>query len=149
MSDLRANLQTDLVLALKSGDKVASETVRLIIAAIKNFEIDAYPPGSTGTLTDADVLSVLQKQVKKHRESIAAYTAGNRQDLVSKEQVQLAIVERYAPKELTDEELTQIVDEVVGGGDTNFGNVMKHVISKVGGRADGKRISEVVRQKLS
>src|SRR3989344_1310105 len=98
-------IQTDLITALKAGDKTRVGTLRFLVAAVKKYEIDTYPPSSGGKLTDADTSRIVQRQVKTHRESIEAFTKANRQDLVDKEKQELEILIEYMPKELTDAEI--------------------------------------------
>ncbi len=147
MSDLWSRIQFDLQQSLKSGEKARVEAVRLIIAAVKNFEIDAYPPGSNKSLTDEDVIGVLQKLAKRHRESIEAYEKGGRSDLVDKERVQLSVVEKYLPKGLSEDEVRAIVVQVVAQ-EKDCGRVMGMVMGKVKGRADGNMVVTIVREML-
>ncbi|KKS84865.1 MAG: GatB/Yqey domain protein [Candidatus Gottesmanbacteria bacterium GW2011_GWA1_43_11] len=141
-------LKTDLVTAMKSGERLRVDTLRYLIAAIKKYEIDTYPPATGGTLTEADVVKTVQKQVKTHRESIAAFQKGNRQDLVQKEQQELTILEEYLPKELTDAEIKTIVTALKNKGITNFGQLMGIVMKEVGGRASGDRVAAIVKSEL-
>lgn len=133
---------------MKSGDKLRVETLRFLVAAIKKYEIDTYPPGSTNKLSEDDVLKILRKQVKNHEESIAAFQKGNRQDLVDKEVAEMEILKSYLPEDLGDKQLVKIVQSVIGRGMTNFGQVMGVVMKEVGGRAGGERVVKIVKDQL-
>lgn len=88
-------IQSDLTFAQKSRDQARVDTIRFLLGAVFNLQIEKYPPTKGGTLTDADVQSVIKKQVKTHQESIGMFQKANRQDLVSKEKAQLAILQAY------------------------------------------------------
>src|SRR3990167_7554445 len=105
-------LHQDLNNALKGHDKIRVDTLRFLIAAIKKFEIDTYPPGSKGSLTAEDVLRLIRRQVNTHEESIAAFEKGGRSDLVEKEKAELTILKSYLPQELSDVEIREIVSSV-------------------------------------
>ncbi|HCM37787.1 MAG: hypothetical protein UV61_C0008G0044 [Candidatus Gottesmanbacteria bacterium GW2011_GWB1_43_11] len=142
------DLTQDLNQSLKSGDKLRTETLRYLIAAIKKFAIDNYPPASGKELTDEDVTKVIRKQVKTHEESITAFTRGVRPDLVSKETVELAILKTYLPPEMTDEEIRLIVKSVTGSGQMQFGQVMGAVMARISGKAGGDRVGKIVKEEL-
>ena len=141
-------LKTDLITAMKSGERLRVDTLRYLIAAIKKYEIDTYPPVKGGTLTEADVVKIVQKQVKTHRESIEAFQKGNRPDLVAKEQQELTILEQYVPKELTDAEIKTMVVALKNKGMTNFGQLMGMAMKEVAGRAPGDRVATIVKAEL-
>ena len=114
---------------------------------LKNKEIDKKE-----ALTDEEVVSVLQKEVKKRKESIEAFTQGNRPELVRKEREELAVLDKYLPQEMKAEELEKIVQETVSQvgaeGAKDFGKVMGAVMGKVKGRIGGDRVAERVKKAL-
>lgn len=134
--------------ALKGGDSVRLSTLRMLIAAVKNFSISMYGAEADAKLTDANVTEAIKKQAKTHRESIVAFEKGGRADLVEKEKAELAILEGYLPKELTDEELKKFLEPVVSSGETNFGLLMKQAMAVVAGKADGGRVAALLKQML-
>lgn len=142
-------IKTDLTAALKQKEETKSSTLRFLLAAIQNKEIELK---KRGQLTDEEVVAVIQKQVEEHQESIDAYKKGNREDLVKKEEAELAILKTYLPQELPPSELEKIVkatiQEVKASGPQDFGKVMGAVIAKVKGRADGKTVAETVKRLL-
>lgn len=142
---LMTQLRKDLTDSMKQGNAVAVETIRFLISAIKNAAITKYGATGESALTDADVLESVKKQVKSHRESIDAFARAGRKDLVEKESAQLAVLEQYMPKQLSDDELKQIVAPIVAGGETNFGLLMKAAKEAAGDGADGGRISTMIR----
>lgn len=149
-------LKTDIITAQKAGDSVGLSTLRFLLAEINNLTSSKYPPSSGGLpvsgVPDEDVIAVLQKQVKTHHESIVAFQKGNRQDLVDKEKAELAILQKYLACRqagLPEQEIRKIVAEVKAFGLTDFGQVMKEVMGKVKGKADGGMVSKIVRELLN
>lgn len=137
-----------MIAAVKSGDKGRVETLRFLIAAIGNVAIAKYGNQASTALTDEDVVATLKKQVKTHHESIEAFAAGGRNDLVDKEKSQLVILESYLPAAISDEELRKILAPVAASGETNFGLLMGQAMAAVGGKADGGRVASMLKQLL-
>ncbi len=145
---LLEQIQSEMIASLKSGDKLRTETLRFLISAVKKYEIDTYLPGSSGKLTDEDVLKIIRKQVKTHDESIVAFTKGARPELAEKEKAELEILKKYLPIEMSEEEIRKLVKLVVGSGQTQFGPVMGMVMKQVAGRAGGDRVGKIVGEEL-
>jgi len=145
---LKQKLAEDLKQALKSGDKVKRSVLRLVLAAIKNAEIARQV-----TLDDADILGVIAKEARQRRESIEAFTQGDRQDLVAQEEAELAILNQYLPQQMTREEIIvearRVIDEVGAQGPGDKGKVMPKLIAQLKGRADGREINAVVTELLA
>ncbi len=145
---LQERLMADLKEAMRSGDKLRQSVIRLARARIKNAEIAKGKP-----LDDADVIEVLTKEVKQRRESIAEFTKANRQDAVSKEEAELAILLEYLPQQLSREEIIaaaqQVIKEVGAQGPKDKGKVMGKLMPQLKGKAEGKVVSEVVTELLS
>ena len=145
---VRQRLEADLRAAMKAGDQATRDTVRYVLAAIKNAEID-----KRGPLAPADESAVLRRLGKQLTDAIEQYRAGGREDLATREEAQLAVVQRYLPAELSDEELAALVGEVVrevgASGPKEMGKVMPVLMERVAGRADGRRLSAAVRQALT
>ncbi len=145
---LSTQIMTDMKTAMKKKDKTRLATIRLIKAALMNEKI------KLGHELSADEeLTVLSREKKQREESIAEFSKAKRDDLVEQTKKELAIVEDYLPKPLTKEELDQIVvktiAEVGAKGKSDFGKVMKNLMPKVKGRADGKTASALVRNHLN
>jgi len=144
---LRDQLESGLKEALKSGDRVAVSAIRLSLSEIKNAAIDKRRP-----LEDNEVVNILRSGVKKRHESIEMFTKGGRQDLVEKETAELKVLERFLPAGLSAAELEAMVAAAIAEtGATSMkdiGKVMKAVLPKVAGRADGAEINKIVRAKL-
>jgi uncharacterized protein YqeY len=145
---LKQKLTDDLKQAMRDGDTVKRSVIRLTMAAIKNAEIARQT-----TLEDADILGVITKEVRQRKESIDAFKQGNRQDLVAKEEAEMAVLEQYLPQQMTREEIVaevrKVIDEVGAQGLSDKGKVMPQLIAKLKGRADGREINEVVTELLS
>ncbi len=140
-------LSEDLKTAMKSGDKVRVETVRLLRGQLKDFRINQQHEPSA-----EEEVGVLVSAAKKRREAIEAYTKAGRQDLAEKEAAELAVISEYLPKGLTQEEIVAIIEaaikEVGATGAGEVGKVMGKIMSQVKGRADGKLVQQLVRERL-
>ena len=138
-------IQKDLVIALKNKKEVEISTLRLLLSEIHNYQIEKQTE-----LDDEEIVVVLRKEVKKRREAIDAYQKGGRQELADKENQELDVLSKYLPQEIPLEELEKITKEVIEelGASTpsDFGRVMGVVMSKVKGRIDGTKVSEVVKK---
>ena len=155
---LQQRLQDDLRTAMRSGDTVARETIRFLLSAYRNAEIEnrsgvtARPENERGLSAEQEI-ALLQRQVKQRSESIEQFQAAGRSDLVEKERGQLAVIERYLPAQLSDDELGDLVGAAVSesGATTirDMGKVMAVLLPRVAGRADGRRVSEAVRARLT
>ena len=144
---LSEQIMSDMKDAMKARDKVKLNTVRMIKAALMNEKIKAGHD-----LTADEELTVLSREKKQREESIAEFTKANRDDLVAETKQELAIVENYLPKQMTDEELKQAVSQAISEteakGKSDFGKVMKALMPKIKGKADGKAASNAVRKQL-
>ena len=144
---LRDQIGDEMRASMKARDPVRTSTLRLLMTAMKNAQVERGHE-----LEDDEVVEVIGREAKRRRESIDAYTAANRQDLADKEAAELAILESYLPAQLGSDELAALVDEAiaeVGATDAKaMGQVMKAVMPKVKGRADGGAVSAMVKQRL-
>lgn len=145
---LLERLENDLKDAMRAGDRARVSSIRLSLASIRNAAIEKRRP-----LNDSEVVSVLQKEAKSHRESIEEFRNGNRPDLVAKEEAELAVVEEYLPQQMPREEVVdlarRVIDEVGATGPRDMGKVMPRMMAAVAGRADGKMVSQVVQELLA
>jgi uncharacterized protein YqeY len=146
MSNIALTIKKDMVQAMKDRDDLAKTVLRTLSSEFKNAEIDKGSP-----LEDSDVIKVLSKLEKQRKDSIQAYKDGGREDLVATEMAELEIIQRYLPAKLTNVELAQLVEESISelGDNANFGSVMKSVVSKAQGKADGSQIKDLVQAKLA
>ncbi len=144
---LKGKITEDMKSAMKAGDKDRLRAVRLILAAIKQIEVDTRTE-----LDDATVLSVLDKMVKQRRDSVEQFQKGGRDDLVNIELAEIAVIETYLPEQLSDEELDALIDEVISatGAESirDMGKVMGQIKSKAAGRADMGAVSAKVKARL-
>lgn len=139
---LKDKLMEDLKATMRDKDKLAKDTITLVRASIKQKEVDERIE-----LTDQDILDIIAKQVKERRSAIDEFKRGNRDDLVNKTNAEIEILLKYLPKQLDEEELTEIIKEVISEQKIEYpsdmGKLMKAVMPKVKGKADGKLVSEV------
>ncbi len=142
-------VNNDLVAAMKSGDKFTLSVLRMLKSAI----IYEQTNGEKHELTDDDIMSVIKKQVKTRKTSMEEYLSYGRKDLADNLQKEIDILSKYLPEELSDEELTKIIDEIITelkpDGMKGMGMVIKAVSAKCGAAADMKKVSSIVKEKLS
>ena len=142
MSTILEKVQSDTREAMKAGERDRVAALRLIANALQQ---DAK-------LGDGDEVAVLQRERKKRLEAAEAYRDGGRDDSAASEEAEAKAIEEYLPEQLSDEELAEIIgaaiEETGAEGPKEMGKVMSAVMPKVGGRADGKRVSQVVRERL-
>jgi uncharacterized protein YqeY len=140
-------IEQDLKTAIKSGDEVKKRTLRMVLSSIKLAEIDRGHP-----LSDEDVLGVLQKEIKSLRETISDAERAGRADLIEDTEPEIHILEEYLPQPLSDQQIeeiiTQAIDQVGAVSIQDMGKVMKTIMPQIQGRAEGSRVSAVVRAKL-
>jgi uncharacterized protein YqeY len=145
---LKAQISDDMKSAMKAGDKDRLKVVRLILAAIKQVEVDKRIE-----LDDAAVLGVLEKMVKQRRDSVEQFQKGNRDDLAAIELAEIAVLEDYLPEQLSDAELDAMINEAIGstGAESirDMGKVMGAIKSKAAGRADMGAVGAKVKAKLN
>ena len=141
-------LQQDLNASLKAGKSIRVETIRFLIAAVRNAAIAKYGGKADTSLTDADIVEVVKKQIKTHKESIEAFKKAGRTELVDKEKQELEILLEFAPKEISDDELKKILEPIASSGESNFGLLMKQTMAAVAGKADGGRVAMMLKHML-
>ncbi|MEM1334193.1 MAG: GatB/YqeY domain-containing protein [Actinomycetota bacterium] len=150
MSSLLQQIRTDLTEAMKAKDAVRQRTLRSAIAAVQEAEVAGAEAES---LDDAGVQKVLKAQVKRRLDSIEAYVGAGRADRADDERAEIAVLETYLPADLSDADLEAIVDEAFATGGfssmKDMGAAMKAVNAVVAGRADGRRVSDLVKSRLA
>lgn len=144
---LRDTIAEDLTAAMKARDQVRVATLRMLIAAVKNAKVERMHE-----LDDDEVIDIAAREAKRRKESIEAFRAGGRQDLVDKEEAELAVLQTYLPEQLTGDALAALVDQAIAetGASTpkEMGAVMKALMPVVRGRADGAELSALVKSRL-
>ncbi len=148
MAELLKKLQDEMKAAMKSGDKERLSTIRMLISEIKKVQIDKKKE-----LSDEEIVEIIQRYAKQRKESIKQYREAGREDLAEKEEKELKIVQEFLPEQFSEEEIGKIVDEAIAetGASSmkDMGKVMKIVMEKVKGRAEGSVVSSIVKKKLS
>ncbi len=141
---LKQQLTEDMKAAMKAKDTVKLGVIRFLKSEIRNVEID------NGEQDDQGVLKIIARQAKQMKDAIEEYKKGDRQDLVADEEKKVAILEAYLPQQMSDDELKQTIQQVIKklGDQVQMGQVMKAVMAEVNGKADGKRVSQMVKQAL-
>jgi uncharacterized protein YqeY len=147
--NLEEKILNDYKEAMKNKDNIKSSTLSFLRAEMMNVAIEKRKK----VLDDPEVIAVIKKHIKQHQDSIEQFGKGNRQDLVDKESKELEILRSYLPAELPPEEIKKIIEEVIAvtaaQGMKDMGRVMKEVNTKIAGRADGKLVSDLVRERLN
>ncbi|RZV37017.1 MAG: GatB/YqeY domain-containing protein [Chromatiales bacterium] len=145
---LKNQITEDMKSAMKAGEKDRLKVVRLILAAIKQVEIDTRTE-----LDDAAVLGVLNKMVKQRRDSVEQFEKGDREDLAAIERAEIEVLETYLPEQMSAGDLTALVDEVIAAtgaeGMRDMGKVMGQIKAKAAGRADMGAVSATVKERLN
>ena len=147
---LKEQLRADLTTAMKSRDELTSATLRMVLTAVTTEEVAGK---QARELSDDDIVKVLTREAKKRREANDAYTQAGRAELAAREQAELGVIERYLPKQLSDDEVAELVRAAVaetGADDPKaMGQVMKVLTPRIAGRADGGKVAAEVRRQLS
>jgi len=145
---LKEQLNQELHEAMKARDARRRDTLRQVLTGINYLEVEVGHP-----LSDAEVLDVIRRDAKRHRESIEEFHKGGRQDLVEQERAELAILETYLPQQMGRAEIETLVRQAISelgvSGKAQAGLVMKHLMAQVKGRADGKLVNQVVQELLT
>lgn len=142
----KQQLEQDYKQAFKEKNEMVVSAMRNLKAEIKNVEI-----AKQKELTDEEALDVVRKKVKQHRDSIEGFTAGGRMDLVEHESKQMEVLQKYLPKQLEESEVRTIVQAVIGElkpSPSDFGKVMKEVLTLAKGQTDGSVVSKIVKEEL-
>ncbi|RTZ63779.1 MAG: GatB/YqeY domain-containing protein [Aquificaceae bacterium] len=147
MSDLKSRITDDMKSAMRNKEKGRLLTIRTILAAIKQQEVDTRL-----ALDDADVIAILDKMCKQRRESIAQFTKADRNDLVEQEEAELDVIQVYLPEPLTDDELQSLISaamsETGASSMKDMGKVMSYIKPKAQGRADMGKVSGMIKSQL-
>jgi len=145
---LEERLVEEMKQAMKSNEKLKLSTIRMVRSALKNKEIELRKK-----LEDEDIVKVIQAMLRKGEESVEQFQTGGRMDLVEKEKSEIEIMKSFLPQPLSQEEILKIIDQSIqetqASSLKDLGKVMKSVIPKMGGKADGKLINQLVKEKLS
>lgn len=150
---IKQKLMDDLKASMKSGDKLRTGCLRMLRSKVLEREVALRPKkGADYELDDEEALQVISTYAKQRKDSIESYRGGGREDLAAREEAELKIIEEYLPAQMSEEELGRIVDEVIAecgaSSPKEMGQVMKGVMARVRGQADGKAVNAIVRQKL-
>lgn len=146
---LQEKISEDLAKAMKSGDKTRVDTLRMIRAQLIEFS----KRGADHNITPEDEISILTSAAKKRKEAIEEFRKANRLEMVEKEESELKIIQEYLPKQLTEEEIKEIIKKYItetgASGQKDFGKVMPLVMKVLKGKADGKLVQNLVKELLS
>jgi hypothetical protein len=146
--NLEEKLLEEMKQAMKTNNKIRLSTIRMIRSSSKNKEIELRRK-----LEDEDIFKVIQGMVRKGEESIEQFQAGGRNDLVEKEKMEIEILKSFLPQPIPQEEIIKIIDETIQETQSSslkdLGKVMKAVMPRLGGKADGKVINQLVKERLS
>ena len=150
MATLRERIDSELKDAMRSKDETGTSVLRMLKSAVKYKEVE---PGAKGPLDDAAILQVISSLIKQRRDSIEQYNAGHRPELAEKEQKEIDVLQRYLPQQLSADELRAEVQKAISeSGATapkDMGAVMKVLMPRVQGKAEGKAVSDEVKKQLS
>lgn len=149
---MEEKIKDNLKQALRNKNEVVVAVLRMLISAIQNKEISLRKEGEA-ELNNNQIMEVIKSEVKQRKESIEAYEQGNRHDLADKEKKELLILEKYLPEQMSDKDIKNIINKIINSvkdaGMKDFGNIMKQIMKETKGRADGKKVSEIVKSILA
>lgn len=141
---VKEKIKQAVLAAMKAHDQQLVDALRYLVSLIDKREYQLPPDG----MTDAEEVNVLRKELKNKEESREMFVKAGRNDLVTQLDYEIALVKEYLPKEMTEEEVAGVVDEVIAGGANNFGMVMGQVMKRVTGRVGGEVVTRIVKEKL-
>ncbi len=149
---LRETLSEAMKTAMRERDARATATIRMIMAAVKQADIEARPKGVTDGVSEEDIAGIMQKLIKQRRESVTLYAQGNRQDLVDQETAEIAIIERFLPKQIDEADMAAAIDalatELGAASIKDMGKVMGALKTKFAGQMDMARAGALAKQRL-
>ena len=147
---LKQKISDDLKDAMKKGETLRRDTLRMLNAAVKNAEIEKR---GKGDLDENDIIGLVAREIKRRQESIDAFKKGNRMDLADKEAAEMAVLQIYMPQQMSREEVMAVVQEVMAAvgasGLADKGKVMKELMPRVKGKSDGKLVNDIVTELLN
>lgn len=147
---LKEKINSDLKEALKAGNAEKRDTLRFIVSAIKNAEIEKIKKEEG--LNDEEVIEVVSRQIKQRKDSVEQYEKGNRLDLAEKENKEIEILLKYLPEQLSEEEIRKEVKKTIlqiGASSANFGKIMGEAMRNLKGKADGNAVKKILQEELS
>ncbi len=150
---LKDQINTDLKVAMKSGDQFSLDILRGLNAAFGNKSIEKRGKGLPEELSNEEVLDILNKEVKKRKDAVVLYTQGNRRDLAEKEGREITVIQKYLPAQMPEEDVEKVIVGIIetlrqAQGNIAFGNVMKEVMKELKGKADSQVITAIVKRKI-
>ena len=148
---LSEQIDQDLTAAIKSKDETKTSTLRILKSTIHNWQITAHLQAKVPE--DDQVIVLIQKEIKSRREALEMYKKGGREELAQKEKKEIAVLEKYLPQQMSEEEIRTLVKEVVAktgaSGPQDIGKIMGSIMSDLKGRADGSLVAKIVKEELS
>lgn len=145
---LKERLNDDMKAAMKGGDKARLEVLRYLLSLVQNAEKEKFAKQPGAPLADDETIAVLQKEAKRRKDALELFRQGNRDDLVKKEEAELAVMNEYLPKGLSEAELEAIVDGLRAKGFNDFNSLMRETMKLAKGRTDGRTAGDVIKKKL-
>jgi len=141
-------LREDLNASLKSGAKERAGAIRLLLSELHNKEKDKQAKGEKPVLSEEEEIAVLKRETKKRKEAIELFRKGNREDLAKKDEAELKVIGEYLPPEIDPKEIKAVVDRLFAAGHKEFNALMRETMKEFKGRADGREVSEIVKEAL-
>ena len=149
---LRDRFKSELQKAMKSREALKVSTLRLILAAIKDRDLDSRSKGNGDTIADSNILEILSKMVKQRKETISTYRKAGRNDLADQEDNEITIISEFLPKQLSEKEISQEIEIIIKTNKANdmkdMGRIMGIASKKFAGKADNSLIAKIVKSKL-
>lgn len=144
---LNEKIKEELKTSMKAGDSKSTGLLRFLISQVNSKGKEKFG-AEGGILTDEEILEIFTKEAKKRKEAISLFEQGGRSDLADKEKEELLMIEKYLPAQLGKEEIRDVVKNIIAGGADTFPTVVKEAMARLKGQADGKLVSEVIKEEL-
>jgi len=146
---LKDTIKEDMKAAFKAGDTTTRGTLSFFLSVVQNRELaKRAKTGAPAELTDEEVIEALSTEIKKRKESIATYESGGRPELAASEATELAILQKYMPEQMAEDDVKKLIADAITGGAKDLGRVMGAISTKIKGRFDGARASTLVKEAL-
>jgi uncharacterized protein YqeY len=146
---LKDTIKEDMKVAFKGGDQATRSTLGMLLSVIQNREIEKRTKGGDEQLTDEEVIAAISTEIKKRKEGVAQYEAAGRADTAAAEQAEIAVLSKYLPEQLTEDDVKKLIADAIAGGAKDMGRVMGAISSKIKGRFDGARANALVKEALA
>jgi uncharacterized protein YqeY len=149
MANLLEKIKKDLIESQRQKEEIKTQTLRLLLSEIYNYEIAKRGKGENNPLTDEEIIQIIRKEIKKRKEAYELFLKGKREDLASNTEKEINILSLYVPSLLSQEEIIKIIEDLKKQGFSDFNSLMREIMQKYRGQVDGKEVANLIKERLS